>query len=155
MDESWHDLTVAQCWERLRSTSVVRVAAVLDDRLSVRPVNAAVDGGTLLLRTAADSWLASLGGRHVVAEADGLDEPTGSDTRGQAWSVLVEGTARVITDPDELLATYAVPVRPWQGSAKPTFLRIEPTGLTGRRFAVADPEIWASPFDEVRPSPPG
>lgn len=127
------ELDVSTCFELLRDMDVGRLAVQLPEGgVDIFPVNFVVDGGTVLLRTAAGTKLASLGEDPVVAfEADHFDwyERT-------AWSVVVKGVAELIIDRDELLGLFALELETWQPDRKPFFVRITPSSTTGRRFSV-------------------
>ncbi len=62
---------------------------------------------------------------------DGYDVGT-----AQAWSVVVKGRAHEIVDVGETLRALHLPLFPWEPGRKPRFVRIEPTSVSGRRFAV-------------------
>jgi hypothetical protein len=145
-------LDVTTCWALLRQVELGRLAVVIDGAPDIFPVNHIVDHGTLVFRTAEGIKLtAALSGVTVAFEADGFDREAGAT--GEAWSVVVKGPASEIHDPDELIETFRLPLAPWQGSAKPRFVRISPQQLTGRRFPVIDPATWSSPFS-LRRRPP-
>jgi nitroimidazol reductase NimA-like FMN-containing flavoprotein (pyridoxamine 5'-phosphate oxidase superfamily) len=128
---------------------VGRLAVVVDGRPEVYPVNYAVDHGTVVFRTAAGTKLAAaMESGYVAFEADGLDR-----SAGEAWSVLVKGRAEEIRDVEALIDAVELPLRPWQGSPKHRFVRVVADEVSGRRFAVADPSVWDSPYTLRRPSP--
>jgi nitroimidazol reductase NimA-like FMN-containing flavoprotein (pyridoxamine 5'-phosphate oxidase superfamily) len=137
-------LSEAQCWDCLRRVPVARLAVVLDGEIQLRPMNFAVDHGTLLVRTATGSTLARTDGHAVVVEADSGFVPSGDERPREAWSVIVRGDAHLVTDRYELLDTIDVSLLPWEGSDKPHFLRIAPRSITGRAFSVADPARWTN-----------
>jgi nitroimidazol reductase NimA-like FMN-containing flavoprotein (pyridoxamine 5'-phosphate oxidase superfamily) len=145
-------LDVNTCWALLGQVELGRLAVVIDSAADIFPVNHIVDHGTLVFRTADGAKLtAALSSATVAFEADGFDRDAGE--AGEAWSVVVKGTASEIHDPDELVETFRLPLAPWQGSAKPRFVRIRPQQITGRRFPVIDPATWSSPFSLRRRSP--
>ena len=84
----------------------------------------------------------------VAVEIDGYDEPA-----GKAWSVVVKGRAERIQQVQELTDTLDLPLFPWQAGRKGIFVRVVPSLVTGRRFPVADPEVWRTPLSGVRRSP--
>ncbi len=49
------------------------------------------------------------------------------------WSVVVTGQADVLSDPADLRAAEALPLRPWVGRGD-TFVRVTATSVTGRRI---------------------
>src|SRR5690606_41987457 len=82
-------LTEDECWDLLRSAEVARLAVVVGDDLEVFPINIVLDDRTVVFRTGEGTKLAAvtIAGR-VVIEADGFIRDT-----GEAWSVVVKGTA--------------------------------------------------------------
>jgi hypothetical protein len=69
----------------------------------------------------------------VAFEIDGVE----SDGDG-GWSVLVVGTAEVVTDPEEVaLAARERHVR-WAGGDSATWVRIVPSKVTGRRICASE-----------------
>lgn len=124
---------MSTCLDLLRQVDVGRLAVRLPDGgVDVFPVNFVVDGGTVLLRTAAGTKLDSIRDEPRVAfEADHFD------WYGQiAWSVVMKGGARLVEDPLEQFALFSVELDAWHPERKPFFVRIEPTETTGRRFRV-------------------
>lgn len=126
-------LNESVCFELLRSVEVGRLAVrIPEGGVDIFPVNFIVDGGTILLRTAAGTKLSSIEEEPIVAfEADHFDwyERT-------AWSVVVKGEASRVTDHNELFELFNVELDAWQHERKPFFVRIVPTMTTGRRFTV-------------------
>jgi hypothetical protein len=127
-----------ECWDMLRTVSVGRLAILADGRPDIFPINYTVDGGTLVFRTGEGTKLAgSSKGAAVALEADGVDPDT-----GLAWSVVVKGTADVVTRTEEVLETTQLYLFPWQAGKKDAFVRITPDSITGRRFKVTEPLTW-------------
>lgn len=132
-------LGLSDCWALVRSTPVGRVAVSVSGRPDILPVNHLVDHGTVVFRSGPGTkLLAAIGGEPVAFEVDGWDPGA-----GEAWSVVVKGHAEVITDMDELIASTGWPLFPWHDGPKPSFVRIVPGEVTGRRFTAADRGIWA------------
>ena len=133
-------LSADTCWALLRTTTVGRLAVVVGDHPDIFPINYAVDRGTAVFRTGEGSKVAgALSGASVALEADGYDPQT-----GRAWSVVIKGRARTISEVEDLMDTVDLPLFPWQGGEKDRFIRITPGEVTGRRFAVVDPSTWTS-----------
>ncbi|MET1088278.1 MAG: pyridoxamine 5'-phosphate oxidase family protein [Arthrobacter sp.] len=127
-----------ECWAMLRTVSVGRLAVLAEGRPDIFPINYTVDGGTLVFRTGEGTKLAGAsGGSAVALEADGVDTDT-----GLAWSVVVKGTAEVITGNEHILETTQLFLFPWQAGKKDAFIRITPDSITGRRFKVTEPVTW-------------
>ena len=121
------DLSAAECEELLRAGLVGRVAFWADGP-HVVPINYAVSGSTLVLRTTAESQLATRAPGTVVAlEIDNLDY---EGHRG--WSVVATGTCLTIDDPDEVIDSWEP--RPWADGERESYLGITWERLTGRRI---------------------
>jgi nitroimidazol reductase NimA-like FMN-containing flavoprotein (pyridoxamine 5'-phosphate oxidase superfamily) len=134
-------LSTDACLELLRGETVGRLAVSIRDHPDIFPINYVVDRGGIVFRTAEGAKLAaSVLGRGVAFEVDGLD-----DTAGDAWSVVVKGHAVEIEGMYELLDALELPLFPWHASPKHRFVRIEPVEITGRRFRVVDPAVWTEP----------
>jgi uncharacterized protein len=140
-------LDVNTCWALLRETEVGRLAVVVDGGPEIFPVNYVVDHGTVVFRTADGTKLSAAVSGDVAFEADGLDRET-----GQAWSVVIKGSGGEIRELDDLLDASDLALSPWHGSPKHHFVRIVPVEVTGRRFPVADPSGWRSPYSLRRTS---
>jgi nitroimidazol reductase NimA-like FMN-containing flavoprotein (pyridoxamine 5'-phosphate oxidase superfamily) len=126
-----------ECWSLLRSTSVGRLAFVMAGWPVVLPVNYAVDGQGILVRTGAGSKLnAARGQARVALEIDATDRLYRS-----GWSVLLFGTASEVTALDELERLAAVPLEPWARGERTSWIRIHPIQITGRRV----PRSWRYP----------
>ncbi len=127
------DLSTSECWSRLRSSAVGRLAVrTLDDDVDIFPVNHVVDGGTIVFRSSLGTKLTALAdGPRVAFEVDGVDADR------HAWSVVVKGSAEVIDRRDEIIAIFDLDVDPWHVGDKPIFVRLTPTSVTGRDFEVA------------------
>src|SRR5690606_22125875 len=91
---------------------------------------------------------AALSDADVALEVDGYIAES-----HEAWSVVIKGRAEGIKEIGDLMDTVDLPLFPWQAGAKNFFVRVVPTVVTGRRFPVADPEVWRTPFSGVRRSP--
>ncbi len=128
------ELTERECWERLRNEAYGRLAVVGADGPVIYPINAIVDHGSIVFRTAAGGKLAAIRADPRVAfEVDGWD--TVADV---AWSVLVLGTAREVVRMRESADVTQLGVTPWQAGPKPTYVRLEPSSITGRTFRRSD-----------------
>lgn len=140
-------LNVSDCWALIRSGEVARLAICVNDQPDIFPINYVVDHGSVVFRSAPGTKLSASNGNAVALEVDGLDGLNG----GQVWSVVVKGTAEVLTEIHGVFEATGLPLFPWQATSKPVFVRIEPTEITGRRFHRADPTT-ASDSIAARPS---
>ncbi len=127
------DLSTSTCWALLRSVAVGRLAVHGDDdEIEIFPVNFIVDQGSVVFRTAEGTKLArSRDRRRAAFEVDDFDFYDGT-----AWSVVLRGLPSAIEHHDDVVATFDLQLRPWQAGPKPTYVRITPDVVTGRRFQV-------------------
>lgn len=126
------DLTPEQCWELLRADELGRLAFRMTDEVHLVPINYAVDGETILFRTAEGNKLLGLTMHpEVVFEIDAYE----SD---RAHSVIVRGIARRLEEDEEHRAEN-VPLRPWVSTPKYNVVEIRPTEITGRAFVLNRP----------------
>jgi uncharacterized protein len=124
------ELDRAECWAALRADEFGRLAYRLGDEVNLVPLNYAVDGETLLFRTAEGSKLLGIVMHpDVVFEIDSYDEAS-------ARSVVVRGKARLLEE-DEAHRADATSLLPWLPTLKYNVVEIVPTGMTGRRFNLA------------------
>jgi nitroimidazol reductase NimA-like FMN-containing flavoprotein (pyridoxamine 5'-phosphate oxidase superfamily) len=130
------ELSVSQCWSLLRLESVGRIAVPVEEfGVDIFPVNFVVDGGSVVFRTAAGTKLTALTEAPRIAfEADGTD-----DERQLAWSVVLKGEARAVEHITEMFETFDLDLQPWDDARKPTFVRLRPAMVTGRRFPISRP----------------
>ena len=124
------EMTQDECWEMLRRTEFGRLAFHLGPEVHLVPINYAVDGRTLLFRTAPGSKLVGVAmNSDVVFEIDEYDEHT-------ARSVIMRGIARRL-DEDEQHRADAVPLHPWVPTLKYEVVEISADEVTGRTFFLA------------------
>lgn len=125
-------LTDDECWDLLRRAPFGRLGYHLGGEVDIVPVNAVVDGERLVFRTAEGNKLLGIHmSDDVVFEVDEIVGDTG-------MSVVARGRARVLSGSEEE-AAEALPLAPWVGTWKSTFVAIEVTQLTGRRFRLHRP----------------
>ena len=124
-DQPVVELNEDESWKLLSSLALGRLVTILGGRAEIFPVNFVVQHRTLLFRTAEGTKLLSaIMNNQVVFEAD-------DHTVAEAWSVVVHGTARVLTTTSEIHNAERAGLYPW----KLSFVRITPTEISGRRFA--------------------
>ena len=123
------EMTVAECWERLKSASVGRVAVTVGSTPDIFPVNFRVRDGEIVIRTEAGTKLAAATLMTSVAfEIDEIDPG-----RHTGWSVVVKGRGREPHQLEELMALDELGVEPWVKAPKTRWLAITPHEVTGRR----------------------
>lgn len=122
-----HILSEQRCYELLTATTVGRVGFVREGVVEIIPMNYAVSGHELILRTGSDGALRTLAdaGTTVSFEVDYYDSLART-----AWSVLMSGPLRRATPEDA--ATLAARVSPWPGETRDLPLRFRITRMTGR-----------------------
>lgn len=126
------ELTTDQCWNLLRSTAIGRIAASAAGLVDIFPINYAVDEAarTVYFRTAPGTKLLELAiNDRVALEIDGHDEV-------EAWSVVVKGRADRVERQSEMDAAEQLGLEPWIPTLKYRWVRIRPTEIAGRRFAL-------------------
>ena len=126
-------LTADECRALMSPGGVGRVLFVEPGRGPVAiPVNYRMDGADVVFRTREGGGMAEgIPGGPVSFDVDHLDEAL-----GEGWSVLVTGTASVITDMAELDRAAALGVEPWAGGERPVYVRLETGKVTGRAIRV-------------------
>jgi nitroimidazol reductase NimA-like FMN-containing flavoprotein (pyridoxamine 5'-phosphate oxidase superfamily) len=91
-----------------------------------------LDTNEVVFRTGQRTSIAeAMRDQQVSFDVDHLDEAL---TEG--WSVLLSGTARIVTDPDELKHAAALGIRPWAGGERDVYVRMAFTQVTGRRIRI-------------------
>jgi uncharacterized protein len=133
--ERIQSLSSEECLQLLSTGSVGRIAVTRDALPVILPVNYAVDGGSILIRTTDGAILraARAGGAVVAFEVDNLDARTMT-----GWSVLVTGTLREVTAVSAVLRAEQLPLVPWAGGERRHFVRITPGLLSGRRISAEE-----------------
>lgn len=132
---AYHDLVELdedECWELLASVELSRVGIVVDGRIDVLPVNHTVVDGHV-------AWLSGTGTKLGVAAAEEpvaleADDVDGSGKRG--WSVVVHGTAQIVTDEDLKQRLYDAETTPWAAADQRTmWIEVVDPEISGRRVS--------------------
>ncbi len=139
-DEVVTQLSQEDCWQMLREEEFGRLAFRLVDEVHITPINYAVDGETLLFRTAEGNKLLSIVmGSEVAFEIDRYDEDS-------ARSVVVRGPARLLPE-DEAHRSENVALRSWVPTLKYNVVEITPRVISGRAFSLARPWLHLRSHD--------
>jgi nitroimidazol reductase NimA-like FMN-containing flavoprotein (pyridoxamine 5'-phosphate oxidase superfamily) len=109
---------------------VGRIAFVVDDRPMVLPVNYLAEAESLVFCTGAGTKLGALA--HGASVAFEVDDSRPLDHSG--WSVVVEGTAREITDEEELTWLRRGPLKSWAVRPSAHWIRVTYGHVSGRRI---------------------
>jgi uncharacterized protein len=121
-------LSAHESWNLLASVALGRLVTSVDGQPEIFPVNFVVQHRTVLFRTAEGTKLVSAAiNNHVLFEAD-------EHTVAEGWSVIVNGTARMLRTQDEIEEAERAQVLPWTATSKLHYVRVIPTQITGRRF---------------------
>ncbi len=135
VDQGMEVLTREECLHLLAMVPVARIGLSLRALPVVLPVNFVVDAeqDQVIIRTAAGSKLdAALLHSVVALEADHIDPMSHA-----GWSVLVQGTSRVLLLPGEIERARGLNVRPWANEeARDRFVAISMDVVSGRRVGL-------------------
>lgn len=126
-------LSADECRTLIARGGVGRVLFVEPGRGPVAiPVNYRMDGDDVVFRTGGGTGLAdSLRQAYVSFDVDHVDEGL-----AEGWSVLLTGTASVITEPDELDRVSSLGIEPWAGGDRQMYVRLRAHQVTGRAIRV-------------------
>jgi len=120
-------LDVDACQRLLSQREVGRIAVVVGRVPVILPVNYALDGGAIVLRTMTGSQL-DRGQGPASFEIDEFDPATRS-----GWSVVVTGNLEELTPlHGDWQRVSALTVEPWAAGRREEWLRLRPTRVTGR-----------------------
>jgi transcriptional regulator with XRE-family HTH domain len=101
------------------------------------PVNYKMDGDDVIFRTSGSSGVgAEMRVDAALAQQVSFDVDHLDNALAEGWSVLLSGSARVITGPAELDRAKALDIEPWAGGERDVYIRFTPTRITGRRIRV-------------------
>ena len=111
------------------SQTIGRVAWQAADGPQILPVTYAWHDGTIIFRTSPYGVLSELvRPTDVALEIDELDQES-----RQGWSVVVQGRAQGVAEPDQLVRMWTVGgVVPWASGIRNVFIQIIPRRITGR-----------------------
>ena len=124
-------LSFGDCLRLLDSVPVGRIGFYADGEIVILPVNYLVDGQDVVFRTGAGSKLSSISNKNLVGfEADSFDTRTRS-----GWSVVISGFTEIVESRAEIRRFSDLGLDAWARTAEdvPTWIRIRPTSVTGRR----------------------
>jgi hypothetical protein len=121
----------------LGSVSIGRLVFTHQCLPAIRPVNHLVEGESIILRATAGAAITAVAGRNgavVAYEADSIDPET-----QLGWSVIIVGTARLLTD-GYAAARYRARLRPWVSGIADDVITISADMITGYRMVPASPD---------------
>ncbi len=120
------------CYRLLATQEIGRLGLNAEHYPLIFPVNYALDGTTLVIRTHAGTILGAAEHANVTFEVDEIDRRTRT-----GWSVLVRGQAEEVGENhrSEIVArTHAAGVEPWAPGDKGHWLRLIGHEISGRRI---------------------
>jgi nitroimidazol reductase NimA-like FMN-containing flavoprotein (pyridoxamine 5'-phosphate oxidase superfamily) len=129
-----------ESWDLLSSVSLGRLVTTINGQAEIFPVNFVVQKRTVLFRTAEGTKLfGTVMNDQVVFEVDDHDVAGG-------WSVIMRGTAHVLSTSAEIEEADRAQLLPWVATVKLRYVRITPTQISGRRFVFGpEPESGTVP----------
>lgn len=121
-----------EAWQLLGGVALGRLVTNFGGQLEIFPVNFVVQGGaqgnSVLFRTAEGTKLfTTVMNDQVLFEAD-------DHTTAEGWSVIVRGTAKVLTTAEDIREADQAGLMPWVPTVKLRYVRITPIELSARRF---------------------
>ena len=126
------ELDEEQAWELLDATKHGRLVVSVAGEPDIFPVNYLTSDRKIYLRTAPGNKLAQLTiNSRVLFETDGI-------LSDEAWSVVLRGTARVLTNSAELAAVEDLGLKTWVPTLKDFYVEIVPTSVSGRHFQLGE-----------------
>jgi len=126
------ELDDEQSWQLLDATKHGRLVVSVAGEPDIFPVNYLTSDRKIYLRTAPGNKLAQLTiNSRVLFETDGV-------LSDEAWSVVLRGTARVLTNSSELAAVEEMGLKSWVPTLKDFYVEIVPTSLSGRHFQLGE-----------------
>jgi nitroimidazol reductase NimA-like FMN-containing flavoprotein (pyridoxamine 5'-phosphate oxidase superfamily) len=125
------ELDEVDCAQLLESHHFGRIAVLVDGHPEIFPVNYLYHDGRVAIRTDRGTKLHAAAMSAVAFEIDATD-----DSSRSGWSVLVKGTGYDITDSVDDISEdlRQLQVDTWAPGANPSWIRIEPHFITGRRI---------------------
>ena len=118
-----------ECLRLVQSSKLGRLALLVDHQPLVFPVNFALDGADVVVRTDETTRLYAARDSLVAFECDAAD-----GIYHTGWSVIITGDAVEVLDPDEITRLERLPLGPWCPGPKPVLLRVAARTITGRRI---------------------
>ncbi len=118
----------SDAWNLLSSVALGRLVTSFGGQLEIFPVNFVTQNQTVLFRTAEGTKLfTTVMNEKVLFEAD-------DHTVAEGWSVIVRGTARVLSSSEEIREADKAVLMPWVPTEKLRYVRVTPSEISARRF---------------------
>ncbi len=125
------EISEEDCYALLGSQDLGRLALVRDGQPEIFPVNYALDGHTVVIRTQPGVKLSYAALARVAFEVEDIDPK-----RREGWVVVVKGEGEDITDAIDPWSEHAraQAVRPWVRGAHEGHIAIARPVVSGRRL---------------------
>ena len=118
----------SDAWNLLSSVALGRLVTSFGGQQEIVPVNFVTQTETVLFRTAEGTKLfTTVMNEKVLFEAD-------DHTVAEGWSVIVRGTARVLSSSEEIREADKAVLMPWVPTEKLRYVRVTPNEISARRF---------------------
>jgi nitroimidazol reductase NimA-like FMN-containing flavoprotein (pyridoxamine 5'-phosphate oxidase superfamily) len=131
-DATMQVIPTDECYRLLTTHEIGRIGINAENHPLILPVNYAVDGTTLVIRTRPGTILRAAPHANVTFEVDEIDRRTRS-----GWSVLVRGQAEEVGEEhraDLVARTHRTGVEPWAPGEHGNWLRVIVHDVSGRRI---------------------
>jgi nitroimidazol reductase NimA-like FMN-containing flavoprotein (pyridoxamine 5'-phosphate oxidase superfamily) len=123
------ELDEEECWARLSTHGVGRVAVTTADGPAIIPVDYQVADGEIAFRAKPGSAPSAAVGHEVAFEVDHVD-----DVFRRGWSVLVVGRARAAGEDEARHLADEGLGEPWAGGERDLWVIVRAERVTGRRI---------------------
>lgn len=124
-------LSWKESWGLLQGSRFGRLAVSVANQPDIFPLNFVATADKIWIRTNPGTKLAEMVINALVAlECDEVGD-------GEAWSVVVKGTARVVESQTEIDSLELLHVESWIKTRKWTYVEISPASVAGRRFVLS------------------
>ncbi|MFJ9870167.1 pyridoxamine 5'-phosphate oxidase family protein [Streptomyces sp. NPDC101165] len=151
-DDGFRELARHECLRLMAKAPVGRIVYTRQALPAVSPVNFSLeaDGAVVLRAPAALDLARAVDGAVVAFEADDVDT-----ARQSGWSVVITGSATVVTDPAEHDGLTRTGPVSWAPASEEVFIRIEPELVTGRELLGGRAGYGVDHGPRWFPGPPG
>ncbi|MDT0386614.1 pyridoxamine 5'-phosphate oxidase family protein [Streptomyces dubilierae] len=131
-NDGFRELGRQECLRLMAQVPVGRILFTRRALPAVRPVTfgLAADGSVLLRTSVTSELVSAIAGAVVAFEADAFDARTRA-----GWSVVITGTATLVTDPAEHTRLLREGPPSWVPAPDEVFVRVAPELVTGRELA--------------------
>ena len=126
-----------ECLRLLATEPVGRLGVIIDGKPVTFPVNFALAGEHIVIRTDQSAKLTAALAGPVVFEVDHIDR-----ARRTGWSVMIHGSAHLTGGRVGRPGSQNRVLSPWREADLPHLLQIVPEKITGRRISTPTAHRW-------------